>query len=116
MKMKDKKAAQAEAKEKHLAGLNEAKARRRQEPSLLRAGPEKLEKQTILIVCEGKNTEPSYFKQFKLASATIKAVGTGIIPFRSLTRQLNSNQKVLMNKYGVCLIKTIFLQMISIML
>ncbi len=35
------------------------------------------EKPTILIVCEGKNTEPSYFKQFKLSSATVKAIGEG---------------------------------------
>lgn len=32
---------------------------------------------TILIVCEGKNTEPSYFNQLKVASATIEAIGEG---------------------------------------
>lgn len=30
-----------------------------------------------MIVCEGKNTEPSYFRKFKLTSATIKAIGDG---------------------------------------
>jgi hypothetical protein len=30
-----------------------------------------------LIVCEGENTEPSYFRQFKLSSAGIEAVGVG---------------------------------------
>lgn len=35
-------------------------------------------KQTFLIVCEGENTEPDYFKAFRLTSANIKAVGQGI--------------------------------------
>ena len=77
MKMKNKKAAQFKAKEKHLAFLNAAKIRRREEPILERGEPTKKEKPTILIVCEGKNTEPSYFEQFKLSLATIKTVGKG---------------------------------------
>lgn len=77
MKMKDKKAAQIETKQKHIAELAAAKARRRAEPILERTAPTKIEKPTILIVCEGKNTEPSYFRQFKLTSATIKAIGNG---------------------------------------
>jgi hypothetical protein len=77
MKMKDKKAAQIEAKQKHILELSAAKAKRRVEPILARAIPVKLEKPTILIVCEGKNTEPSYFRQFKLTSATIRAIGNG---------------------------------------
>lgn len=77
MKMKVKKTAQIEAKQKHIAELSLAKAKRRAEPSLERAVPVKLEKPTILIVCEGKNTEPSYFRHFKLTSATIRAIGNG---------------------------------------
>jgi hypothetical protein len=77
MKMKNKTAAQIEAKKKHIAELKAAKARRRGEPILERPEPTKIEKPTILIVCEGKNTEPSYFRQFKLSSATIKALGDG---------------------------------------
>jgi len=34
-------------------------------------------KEKILIVCEGENTEPSYFDQFKLSTADIKAIGKG---------------------------------------
>lgn len=34
-------------------------------------------KPSILIVCEGENTEPSYFNQFRLSSATVKSVGEG---------------------------------------
>ena len=77
MKMKNKKAAQIEAKQKHFAELAAAKAKRRAKPVLERTAPAKIEKPTILIVCEGKNTEPSYFRQFKLSSATIKAIGNG---------------------------------------
>lgn len=34
-------------------------------------------KPTFLIVCEGKNTEPSYFNQFRLKTANIEIVGEG---------------------------------------
>lgn len=74
MKMKDKKAKQIAIKQKHRYNL---KAKRRQESQLERNIPSKIEKPTILIVCEGENTEPSYFRQFRLSSATIKAVGEG---------------------------------------
>jgi len=77
MKMRDKRTVQIEAKQKHNEELKAAQARRRSEPLLERTEPTKLEKPTILIVCEGKNTEPSYFKQFKLSSAKIKALGDG---------------------------------------
>jgi hypothetical protein len=71
MKMKNKKVDQIAAKKKHREAL---KANRRKEPVLERAVPTKLERPTILIVCEGENTEPSYFSQFKLSTATIKAM------------------------------------------
>lgn len=74
MRMKDKKAEQAIDKEKHKAQL---KAKRRTGTSIERSEPVLNEKPTILIVCEGKNTEPSYFNQFRLASATVKPVGEG---------------------------------------
>lgn len=72
--MKNKKSEQIALKKKHLAEL---RARRRREPQLERKEATKLEKPTILIVCEGENTEPSYFRQFKLATATIKPIGEG---------------------------------------
>lgn len=74
MRMKDKKAEQAIDKEKHKAQL---KAKRRTETNIERPEPVLPVKPTILIVCEGKNTEPSYFNQFRLTSATIKPVGEG---------------------------------------
>ncbi|MEQ6122106.1 RloB family protein [Reichenbachiella sp. MALMAid0571] len=72
--MKDKKAEQIAARQKHKEQL---KANRRSEPSFERSEPLIAEKPTILIVCEGENTEPSYFKQFRFSSATIKPVGEG---------------------------------------
>ncbi len=70
MKMKNKKADQA-------AQRAARKLARRKKPSLNRKAATKLQKQKILIVCEGKNTEPSYFNQFRLATATVKAIGDG---------------------------------------
>lgn len=74
MKMKDKKAEQIASKQRHKEQL---KINRRIEPTFERPEPKLSEKPTILIVCEGRNTEPSYFKQFRLSSATIKPVGEG---------------------------------------
>ncbi len=74
MKMKDKKAEQKAAKQKHIELL---KAKRRKEPSLERPVAELTEKPSILIVCEGENTEPSYFNQFRITSAKVKSVGEG---------------------------------------
>ncbi|MBX2925626.1 MAG: RloB domain-containing protein [Chitinophagaceae bacterium] len=74
MKMKNKKAEQIAAKQKHKEQL---RVKRRIEPNLERPVAELIEKPSILIVCEGENTEPSYFNQFRLSSATVKSVGEG---------------------------------------
>lgn len=74
MKMKDKKAEQKSAKKKHLEQL---KAQRRKEPNLERPVAGLTEIPSILIVCEGENTEPSYFNQFRITSAKVKSVGEG---------------------------------------
>jgi len=92
MKMKDKKAEQIAAKKKHREQL---KNKRREEASLERPEPIKVEKPTILIVCEGKNTEPSYFRKFKLSTATIKAIGEGYNTISLVNRatQLSNEKK-----------------------
>lgn len=74
----DKAAREAEARAKHIQERNEAKARRRTEPALMRAEPIKEELPKILIVCEGRNTEPTYFEQFKLTSAQVIVLGKRI--------------------------------------
>ena len=35
-------------------------------------------KQSFLIICEGENTEPDYFNEFKLGSAKVESVGQGL--------------------------------------
>lgn len=61
MKMKNKQAEQNAAKLRHKEKL---KANRRSQPNLERKEAFLNIKPTILIVCEGKNTEPSYFNPF----------------------------------------------------
>ena len=51
-------------------------------------------KQTVLIVCEGKNTEPSYFEQFRVSTVTIKTVGVG----EGTTRLVEQAKKIANNK------------------
>lgn len=74
MKMKNKKAEQRSDKQKHRDSLRN---QRRSEPILDRHSANLTEKPSILIVCEGKNTEPSYFNQFRLPSARVKTAGVG---------------------------------------
>ena len=49
----------------------------RSEPTLERKTANIPEKKTFLVICEGRNTEPSYFNRFKLKSLSIKALGEG---------------------------------------
>lgn len=72
--MKNKNAEQTAARQKHKEQL---KAGRRSEPNLNRSAAKLVEKPSILIVCDGENTEPSYFNQFRLSSATVRTVGEG---------------------------------------
>lgn len=67
---------QRENKERHKKEMQAAK-RRRQQPLLERQAPTLILRENFLIVCEGENTEPSYFKKFKLTNATIEVVGKG---------------------------------------
>jgi len=48
---------------------------RRIAPDYKRRPPFKEIKESFLIICEGENTEPEYFKSFKLSSARIKMLG-----------------------------------------
>jgi len=76
--MRNKKAIEAEAREKHLTLLKEKKKKRRGALTLERneRGVKPL-LPTILIVCEGENTEKSYFEQFRLPTVTLEVVGKG---------------------------------------
>lgn len=88
--MKNKKAGQIASKKAHKESL---KIKRRVEPILEREQPKINERPTILIVCEGENTEPSYFRQFKLSSATIKPVGEGYNTLSLVKRALQLSEE-----------------------
>lgn len=60
-----------------MASREVEKARRRAKHDLKRTPPYRKVLPSILIVCEGENTEPSYFNAFKFKSAKIEAVGEG---------------------------------------
>ena len=91
MKMKNKKEEQIAAKKRHKEQL---KKKRKTEPDFERATPILTQKPTILIVCEGENTEPSYFNQFRLSSATVKPIGEGYNTISLVNRAIQlANEK-----------------------
>lgn len=77
MKMLNKKLKQKQKASEHSKRLAEIKAQRRASASLIRTAPALKENPLYLIYCEGKNTEPSYFKKFKLSTVTIDSFGEG---------------------------------------
>ena len=85
MKMKNKRAEQIALKKQHKSALTIAK-KRSTEPSFVLEEPTRIERQSILIVCEGVNTEPSYFRQFRLTSGRIVALGAGCETIRVVER------------------------------
>lgn len=91
--MKNKKSEQIAAKERHRELI---KAKRRSQPDFERPEPKIVEKPTILIVCEGENTEPSYFNQFRLSSAKVIPMGEGFNTVSLVRRALVLNE---MEKY-----------------
>ncbi len=76
--MKNKNAEQKARKLAHKQRLKDAK-KRRTAPALTIPPPSRPEKQRFLIVCEGQNTEPDYFRafrrNFKYANTEIIAIG-----------------------------------------
>lgn len=73
---------------------------RRQEPILGRPAPYIKERPSILIVCEGKNTEPSYFNKFRLTSAVIRTVGEGYNTVSLVERAKVLSEKKWFKKHG----------------
>jgi len=88
--MKNKKLIQLNNRQKHRALLRNE---RKTEPAFEREKPTKNEKPRILIVCEGKNTEPSYFRQFRLSSATIEAIGEGFNTLSLVKKAIEISRK-----------------------
>ncbi len=78
MKMKNKKVDQRENKRRHLEELRASKkSDRSKEPTLNRKRAFISPRSVILIACEGKNTEPTYFAHFKIKSVDIEPIGDG---------------------------------------
>lgn len=83
--MKNKKEVQAQARQER-----KEQQKINKNTFLMRNKGEKIKTPTILIVCEGENTEPSYFEQFKLTSATIIGEGYNAV---SLVKQAEKLSK-----------------------
>lgn len=88
--MKNKRAEQIATKQAHKQAL---KLKRRSEPVLNRAEPVLDKKPLLLIYCEGKNTEPSYFNQFRLPSVDIHSFGEGRNTLSLVERALELSQE-----------------------
>ena len=46
-------------------------------------------KQSFLIVCEGENTEPDYFRAFRMTTAKVKAVGQAMNTLSLVTKAIS---------------------------
>ncbi len=79
MKNNKKKETDEAAKKQHFAQIQAAKVRKRGAPNFSRDEDVEIrpEKKSFLIISEGKNTEKSYFEQFRLSNAEIKSIGVG---------------------------------------
>lgn len=95
-KVRRKDAKQEEERKARKAALKARKDKIREEPLLKRElGVEKPPKK-ILIISEGKNTEPSYFEHFRLPNIKLERVGTG----KSTTRLIEEADSLLEKTYG----------------
>ena len=94
-KVRRKDAKQEEERKARKVALKARKDKIKEEPILERPlGTEKSPKK-ILIISEGINTEPTYFKHFKLPNIIIEPIGTGV----STTRLVKEADSLLKNKY-----------------
>lgn len=96
MKVKDKNTEQAALKQAHRERMQAAK-KRRIAPHFQLPAPSRMERQRFLIVCEGMNTEPDYFRQFrqyfKLANAEIVEIGGAGETIRVVERAQTESKK-----------------------
>lgn len=74
MKMQDKRAKQLQQQAEHKVRLQAQKASRQPQALPGRAAPTRPERARLLLVCQGEETEPSYFEQFRLTSATVHTI------------------------------------------
>ena len=64
----------------------------------------KVIKQSFLVVCEGENTEPDYFKAFRMTAATIKTVGQAMNTMSLVNKAISirEGEKVKKHFYDQC--------------
>lgn len=94
-KIRRKDAKQEEERKERRAALKARKDRIKEEPALGRSlGTEKSPKK-ILIVSEGVNTEPTYFRHFRLPNVIIEPIGIGL----STTQLVEETDNLLKNRY-----------------
>lgn len=75
--MRSKESDEHQNRERHREELKAAKERRRNGSDLKAKEPTIQESPVVLIVCDGKNTEPSYFDQLRFQAVTVKTIGEG---------------------------------------
>ena len=78
----------------------------RAEKNFKRFGRTREVKQSFLIVCEGVNTEPEYFKAFRLTSASVKAIGeeigtTRLVEEAIIVKELETRKHHVYDQYWV---------------
>lgn len=91
--MKNKKEEQNSKRAQHLARKNASKADRRKEKPLERSVNQRDEIPIILIICEGENTEVSYFNHFRVKSAKVLPIGEGLNTLSLVQRAVDIAQK-----------------------
>lgn len=75
--MRIKQQEEQQNKERHREERKAAKARRRGQTAVQPNPAVRTELPLVLIVCDGKNTEPDYFGQLRLRSVRVKTIGEG---------------------------------------
>lgn len=59
------------------------------------------QKKSFLIICEGKNTEPEYFKSFPVVTATIETIGKGASKTALVRKAMEEARKTKYKGYEV---------------
>jgi hypothetical protein len=90
--MRSKNREEYQNKERHKEDVRAAKERRRNGSVLKAKEPTIQESPVVLIVCDGKNTEPNYFDQLRLRSVTVKTVGEGYNTISLVKRAIQLQQ------------------------
>ena len=75
--MRSKSTNERQNKQRHKDDIRAAKKRRQNTTPITAPEAPQTEQAVILIVCDGKNTEPSYFGQFRFRSAVVRTIGEG---------------------------------------